>query len=110
MTPTAIKLATAAFALAAAAPALAQSRPPAQITIHNMRAAPLTVFEITTTGDQPRLVGKIARPLAPGTRATVRLSKPMGCDYYVMARFGDDAESDAESMDLCRDRSIRLTE
>ena len=110
MTPTALKLAAVTIALAAATPALAQSRPPVQISIHNMRAAPLTMFEISTTGDQPRLVGRIARPLAPGARATVRLSKPVGCEYYVLARFSDGAESDAESMDLCRDRSIRLTE
>lgn len=110
MTPTATMLAAVTIALAAAAPALAQSRPPAQISIHNMRAAPLTMFEISTTGDQPRLVGRIARPLAPGARATVRLSKPVGCEYYVLARFSDGAESDAESTDLCRDRSIRLTE
>jgi hypothetical protein len=114
MTPIAIKLAAAGLALALASPAFAQSRaqprPPAQIAIHNLRAAPLTVFEIATTGEQPRLVGKITRPLAPGARTTVRLSRPAGCEYYVMARFADDAESDAESMDLCRDRSIRLTE
>lgn len=95
----------------AAGPALAQgARPPAQITITNMRSAPLTTFEIATTGEQPRLVGKLAKPLAPGKSAAVKLSKPAGCSYYVLAKFGDEVESDAEGMDLCRDKVIRLTE
>ena len=97
--------------LSAALPAAAQrAKPPAQITITNMRAAPLTVFEIATAGDQPRLVGKIAKPLAPGKSIAVKLNKPVGCSYFVLARFGDDVESDADSMDLCKDRVIRLTE
>ena len=110
MMPSALKTAAITLALVAAGPALAQSRPPAQIAIHNMRAAPLTTFEIATTGEQPRLVGKLAKPLAPGARTTVKLNKPVGCNFYVLARFADDAESDAEAMDLCKDRSIRLTE
>jgi hypothetical protein len=94
-----------------AAPALAQrAKPPAQITIHNMRTAPLTAFEIATTGDQPRLVGKLAKPLAPGKTAAVKLTKASGCSYYVLAKFGDEVESDSEAMDLCKDKVIRLTE
>jgi hypothetical protein len=97
--------------IVAATPAAAQrAKPPAQITVHNMRAAPLTAFEIATTGDQPRLVGKLAKPLAPGKRADIKLSKPTGCSYFVLAKFGDEVESDAEGMDLCKDKVIRLTE
>ncbi len=101
----------AAGSLYGAAPALAQkAKPPTQITVHNLRTAPLTTFEIATAGDQPRLVGKLTRPLAPGQRITIKLSKPVGCSYYVLARFGDEAESDADGMDLCKDKVIRLTE
>lgn len=97
--------------LMTAAPALAQkAKPPAQITIHNMRTSPLTAFEIATTGDQPRLVGKLTKPLAPGKTAAIKLSKPAGCNYFVLAKFGDEVESDSEGMDLCKDRIIRLTE
>ncbi len=97
--------------LFAVLPAAAQgAKPPAQITIKNMRTAPLTMFEIATGGDQPRLVGKIAKPLAPGQSVAVKLNKPAGCSYFVLAKFGDEAESDAEGMDLCKDRIIRLTE
>lgn len=104
-------LGMAAGLLSAALPAAAQgTKPPAQITITNMRAAPLTLFEIATGGDQPRLVGKIAKPLAPGKSIAVKLNKPAGCSYHVLAKFGDEVESDAEGMDLCKDKIIRLTE
>ncbi|PZN98019.1 MAG: hypothetical protein DCF30_15175 [Hyphomicrobiales bacterium] len=104
-------LAMSAGLLSAPLPALAQgAKPPAQITVTNMRSVPLTLFEIATGGDQPRLVGKIAKPLAPGKSIAVKLNKPAGCSYFVLARFDDAVESDAEGMDLCKDRVIRLTE
>jgi hypothetical protein len=100
-----------AAAMLAALPAAAQQpRPPAQIKITNMRAAPLTTFEIATIGEQPRLVAKLAKPLAPGKSAEIKLNKPVGCSYFVLARFDDAAESDSDSMDLCKERVIRLTD
>jgi hypothetical protein len=86
------------------------ARPPAQVTVTNARSVPLTAFEIATTGEQPRLVAKLAKPLAPGQSIALRLNRPAGCSYYVLAKFGDDVESDSEGMDLCADRVIRLTE
>jgi hypothetical protein len=107
----ALAAASAGLVLAAgAAQAQRAARPPAQVTVTNARAAPLTVFEIATTGEQPRLVAKLAKPLAPGQSIALRLNRPAGCSYYVLARFGDDVESDSEGMDLCADKVIRLTE
>lgn len=102
--------ATALLLVAVPAQAQRAAKPPAQITVTNARAAPLTGFEIATTGEQPRLVAKLAKPLAPGKSIALKLNRPSGCSYYVLARFGDDVESDAESMDLCQDKVIRLTE
>lgn len=87
-----------------------QAKPPAQITIHNLRAVPLTSLEITTSGDQPKLVAKLAKPLAPGKRIAVKLSKPSGCTYFVLAKFSDEAESESDGLDLCKEKVIRLTE
>lgn len=94
------------FALPAAAQA---SRPHPQITISNQRTIPLSSFEIATSGEQPRLVARLAKPLAPGKSVPLKLNKPQGCAYTVQAKFDDDATSDAD-MDLCKDRVIRLTE
>lgn len=94
------------------APALAQRapKPPAQVNVTNARSVALTSLEIATTGEQSRLVAKLAKPLAPGKSIALKLNKPSGCSYYVLAKFDDDVESDAESMDLCKDKVIRLTE
>lgn len=95
----------------ATVPAEAQSaRPPAQIKITNGRSVPLNTLEITTSGEQPRLVAKLGKPLAPGKSATLKLNKPAGCTYFVLGRFGDDVESDNDGVDLCKERSLRLTD
>lgn len=108
---TRIGLAGCAALALTALPALAQSpRPPAQVKITNGRAAPLDMLEITTTGEQPRLVAKLAKPLEPGQSVSLKLNKPAGCTYAILGRFSDDAESDNASVDLCRQRSLRLTE
>ncbi|MCO5092699.1 hypothetical protein [Bosea sp. (in: a-proteobacteria)] len=98
-------------AILIALPALAQgARPHPQITITNQRAVPLESLEIATTGEQSRLVAKLAKPLAPGKSTTLKLNKPQGCSYFILGKFADEAETDADGMDLCKDRVIRLTE
>lgn len=100
-----------ALALLPTLPALAQSaRPPAQVKITNARTVPLESLEITTTGEQPRLVAKLAKPLAPGKSISLKLNKPAGCTYYLLGKFSDDSESDNDGIDLCKERSLRLTE
>ncbi len=92
-------------------PAIAQStRPPAQIKITNARTVPLDTLEVTTTGEQPRLVAKLAKPLAPGKSVALKLNKPAGCSYYVLGKFSDEVESDNDGVDLCREKSLRLTD
>jgi hypothetical protein len=105
-------LAALGLGFLAATPAFAQRepRPPAEITVINARQVPLTVLEIATTGDQPRLVGKLNRPLEPGQQVKLRLTRPAGCSYFVLARFGDDSESEADSLNLCGERQLRLTD
>jgi hypothetical protein len=96
---------------AAVTPALAQQqRPPAEITIINARQVPLTMLEIATTGEQPRLVGKLERELAPGQQVRLRLTRPAGCSYFVLARFSDESESESDGLNLCGERQLRLTD
>jgi hypothetical protein len=104
----------AAAALVMAVPAFAQAqraqRPPAEITIVNARTVAMTAFEIATTGEQPRLVGKLSTPLAPGKSTKIKLNKPTGCNFYVLARFEDESENDSEGTNLCGEKQIRLTD
>jgi hypothetical protein len=105
------------FAIACAAallttlPALAQpARPPGQIKITNTREVPLEMLEISTMGEPARLVAKLAKPLAPRQSVTLKLTKPAGCSYNLMGRFGDDADVEHEAVDLCKERTLRLTD
>jgi hypothetical protein len=103
----------AGVVLAGAAPAWAQARQPrapAELTIINARSVALTQFEIATSGDNPRLVGRLQRPLAPGQQTKLRLTRPSGCSYFVLARFEDESENDSDGLNLCGERQIRLTD
>ncbi|MGX5732998.1 hypothetical protein [Bosea thiooxidans] len=111
MKPSRALPAALALALLPALPALAQSaRPPAQVKITNARTVPLESLEITTTGEQARLVAKLAKPLAPGKSIALKLNKPAGCNYYLLGKFSDEVESDNDGVDLCKEKSLRLTD
>ncbi|MGL4439952.1 MAG: hypothetical protein ACRCUE_11810 [Bosea sp. (in: a-proteobacteria)] len=103
-------LATLVLAVPALAQAQRAQRPPAEITVINARTVAMTAFEIATTGEQPRLVGKLSAPLAPGKSAKLKLTRPTGCTFYVLARFEDESENDSDSANLCGEKQIRLTD
>jgi hypothetical protein len=100
--------ATAAFAIAlATTPAEAQraQRLPAQMPIENLRAANVTEFAIVD--QEGKVIGRLARPLAAGKKASVRLQRGANCELTVRATFDDEAEID-ETVNLCREKVIRL--
>jgi hypothetical protein len=65
---------------------------------------------IQTTGEKPRIVGSLPKGLAAGKSAKLKLMKPTGCSYNVLARFADGTETEAEDVDLCADKTLRLTD
>ncbi len=93
--------------LSAAAPALAQSRPPAQMNIENQRAATLTA--LTVSDAEGKVIGQLARPLAAGTKGVLRLTRTRSCELTVQARFDDEGEVD-ETVNFCREKRLRFTE
>ena len=103
-------LALMGLALASGAAPAQQPMPPAVVTVSNARASALTSFEIATSAEPRRIVAKLARPLAPGGTVGLRLARPAGCGYTVTAHFEDSTHSDPASMDLCKDKIIRLTD
>jgi hypothetical protein len=105
-------LALSATAVLAIQPAMAQRapKPPAAITVTNARAAAVTQFEIATMGEQPKLVGRLTKPLAPGKNIQLTLKGASGCSYFVIARFDDGSETEAEGVDICADKTVRLTD
>ena len=62
---------------------------------------------VITAGDKTT---KLSKPLAPEGRATNILPKLKGCTVSVAATFEAGGKSDAETFDVCKDKSIRFTD
>jgi hypothetical protein len=110
LTLSAATLMTIQPVLVSSAAAQRAPKPPGAITVSNARAAAVTQFEIATMGEQPKLVGKLAKPLAPGKSIQLTLKGASGCSYFVLARFEDGSETEAENVDICADKMVRLTD
>src|SRR4051812_4578996 len=80
--------------------------PPSSVTVINATASPVAGVVITA-GDKTT---KLSKPLAPKARATVKLPKMQGCTVSVAATFEGGGKSDAETFDVCKDKSIRFTD
>jgi hypothetical protein len=80
--------------------------PPSSVTVINATASPVTGVVITA-GDKTT---KLSKPLAPKARATVKLPKMQGCTVSVAATFEGGGKSDAETFDVCKEKSIRFTD
>ena len=102
----------------AAEPTAAKPKPkpkakkPAEATIAveviNSRAVALTalVGAISGTPDSK----KIAGPLAAGKKTTAHLAHDKACLFDLHAVFEDGAVTDAQGVELCKDKKINLTE
>jgi hypothetical protein len=80
--------------------------PPSSVTVINATANTATGIVITA-GEKTT---KLSKPLAPKGRATVRLPKLKGCTVSVAATFEGGGRSDAETFDVCKEKSIRFTD
>ena len=80
--------------------------PPSSVTVINATANTATGIVITA-GEKTT---KLSKPLAPKARATVKLPKMQGCTVSVAATFEGGGKSDAETFDICKEKSIRFTD
>lgn len=108
-------LATEAPATPEAAPAQQVRKPrpkprgpvPARaLTITNDSANTLTTLEVTGEGKN----AKIAKPLAPKAKATLKLPAMKQCVVSVSASFEGSGAAEANDLDICKEKSIRFTE
>lgn len=78
------------------------------VTVINSRAVGLTslVAAISGTPDSK----KIAGPLAAGKKTTAHLAHDKACLFDLHAVFEDGAVTDAQGVELCKDKKINLTE
>jgi hypothetical protein len=100
-------LAAAAVFMLAASAASAQTRLPAQMSVENERGANLT--ELVISDAEGKAIARLAKPLAAGKKATVKLAKSKSCEMTIAARFDDEGEVD-EVVNLCREKRLRFKE
>ena len=98
-----------ALVLASTGASVAQTRkpsPPSALVVTNARAVPAT--EMAVRFGQGAV--SLQRPLAPGAKATLKLPKMTDCMVSVSAVFADESIIDVEELDICREKTIRLTD
>lgn len=80
--------------------------PPGAVTVINASANTVTEVVITA-GDKTAM---LSNPLAPKGRTAIKLPKMNGCTVSVAATFEGGGKSDAETFDVCKEKSIRFTD
>lgn len=108
-------LSVAILAAFVATPALAQQAPKAkplpknatELVLTNARTATLTGFELSRDGKK---FAAIRKPLEAGKKVTIKLPKKAGCEFVVNAAFSDEAEFEETQVNLCADKTVRLTD
>lgn len=80
--------------------------PARSLSISNASSTALTTLEISGEGKTARL----AQPLAPNGRATLRLPAFKKCVVSVAASFEGAGEAEASDYNICREKSIRFTD
>ncbi|HRK24197.1 MAG TPA: hypothetical protein PLQ11_04510 [Beijerinckiaceae bacterium] len=96
------------------APAFAQSRakaakPPAAVTITNARAG-ATMTDFGLTDAEGKVIARLAKPLASGKSASLKLGKGAKCVMTAIANFDDMTDSTSGDVDVCKDKVVRFTD
>jgi hypothetical protein len=104
-----IRIVTATSLILAATGAIAaptKPKPASAVVIVNAREVPATDVAIGADGQTVRL----AKPLAPNAKTTLRLPKMKGCMVAVAATFEDESTVEQPELDVCKDSAVRFTD
>lgn len=74
------------------------------LIITNAREVPATDVAIEANGQTVR----VAKPLAPKAKTTLRLPKMPGCLVAVAATFEDESTVELSEVDVCQDSTLRF--
>jgi hypothetical protein len=100
---------TAATLLLTATAALAaptKPNPASIVHITNTRDITVTDISVDAGGQTVRL----AKPLAPKGKTTLKLPKMSGCIVAVAATFEDESTAELPELDICKDKTVRFTD
>ena len=89
-----------------AAPARERSSPTRRLTITNASSAPIRSLEVSVEGKRSRLLAE----LAAGATTTVALTRSSSCEVAIVVVWGDPERAETYPRNICRVRTIRLTE
>jgi hypothetical protein len=76
------------------------------VLITNSREVAVTDIAVEAGGQTVRL----AKPLAPKAKTTLKLPKMSGCIVTVAATFEDESTADLSEFDVCKDKTVRFTD
>lgn len=80
--------------------------PARSLVISNASKNVLNELEVSGGGKS----AKLAKPIAPGMDATLKLPVLKDCTVTVVATFEGVGEADSSSYDICKDKGIRFTD
>ena len=92
-------------------PRASAPRPAATVSIENKRPVALLSFEIVMAANDKTpevVVGKLEKPLPPGSAASFPLDGAQGCAF--LARWSFEDIKDSGEVDLCNDARIVLVD
>jgi len=99
-------IAATALLLTATGAMAAPTKPASAVLITNAREVAVTDFIVEAGGQTVRL----AKPLAPKGKTTLKLPKMSGCIVAVAATFEDESTADLSELDVCKDKTVRFTD
>ncbi len=77
------------------------------VTIVNKRYVGLVELDVGPAGGELK---KVQGALAFGRRTAVHVDRVKDCLYDIKGRFADEADMDQTGVDLCKDKTINLTD
>jgi 3-oxoacyl-ACP reductase-like protein len=92
----------------AKAKAIGAKKLPTIIKVENKRTVTLKSLQISLSGGQGKMVGKLAKEIPGGKSGSVALKGAKGCEYDVKWEFED--ANDESTADLCNDPRVVLTD
>ena len=78
------------------------------VVVDNKRSVGLVDLEVGPAGDANPT--KVAGPLAFGRKTTIHLKRAKDCLYDVRGHFADGADTEHLGVELCKDKTINLTD
>jgi len=78
------------------------------ITVHNERSVGLMQLSVVPAGDPDHK--KVLGALAFGRKAVIHVKREKDCLYDIRGHFADEADTEQLGVELCKDRTINLTD